>query len=52
MSALKGKSIMVLMPADAGIYAEIRRNLEELGFRVNMVHRRISNYNPTSFQLI
>lgn len=37
MSALKGKSIMVLMPADAGIYAEIRRNLEELGFRVNMV---------------
>ena len=30
MSVFKGKSIMVLMPADAGIYAEIRRNLEQL----------------------
>lgn len=37
MSAFKGKSIMVLMPADAGIHAEIRRNLEQLGFRVKMV---------------
>ena len=37
MSVFKGKSIMVLMPADAGIYAEIRRNLEQLGFRVTMV---------------
>jgi len=37
MSDFKGKSIMVLMPADVGIYAEIRRNLEHLGFRVSMV---------------
>ncbi len=37
MSGFKGKSIMVLMPTDVGIYAEIERNLKQLGFRVTMV---------------
>lgn len=37
MSGFKGKSIMVLMPADAGIYVEIERHLRRLGFHVRMI---------------
>ena len=36
MSVFKDKSIMVLMPADVGIHVEVRRGLEQLGFRVKM----------------
>jgi hypothetical protein len=37
MSEFEGKSIMVLMPPDVGIHAEIGRNLRQLGFDVKLI---------------
>lgn len=37
MSDFSGKSILVLMPANVGIFAEFQRNLRELGFRVRLI---------------
>lgn len=37
MSGFQGKSIIVLMPPDVGIFTEIRNNLQRLGFSVQMI---------------
>lgn len=49
MSRFKGKSIMVLMPPNIGIFVEIRRNLQQLGFDVRMVTGQLEGFRYRHF---
>ena len=39
-----GKSIIVMMPADVGLYAEVERGLRRLGLRVRMISPRAEDF--------